>query len=207
MSDDSNEHTVDARDSFRINHDVLFEHKMVEAYAAQHHDVHTELPPTQETNLLAQLQAINKNNQQALHVLSENNRLLGDYLQAMSEKIDLIAQHIAFHNSPEATPSHKNKEEKEEKKDTHKTTRINLGENGLSFFSNRALYQGNYLVLRVIFLPSYTTITTFAKVVRCEPHGEKYRVAIQFYRLAETSRQDIAREILQSQITRRHNRC
>ena len=205
MSDDSNEHTVDARDSFRINHDVLFEHKMVEAYAAQHHDVHTELPPTQETNLLAQLQAINKNNQQALHVLSENNRLLGDYLQAMSEKIDLIAQHIAFHNSPEATPSHKNKEKKEEKKDTHKTTRINLGENGLSFFSNRALYQGNYLAIRVTFLPSYTTITTFATIVRCEPIHDEYKIAAQFYKLTEASRKEITREILRSQITRKRD--
>lgn len=203
MPNDLDEHIIDIRDSFRINHDVLFEHKMVEAYVAQHHDAQTELPPIQEANLLAQLQVINKNNQQALSILRDENRLLGDYLQTMSEKIDLIAQHIAFHNSLTPKPSNKDKE----KKSRHKTTRINLSENGLSFFSNRVLYQGNYLALRVIFLPNYTTITTFAKVVRCEPYNEEYQVAVQFYRLTETSRQDIAREILKSQITNKHDCC
>lgn len=203
MPNDLNEHIIDARDGFRINHDVLFEHKIVEAYVAQHHNPHTELPSTQETNLLGQLQAISQSNQQVLQTIKENNRLIGDYLETMSEKINLIAQHIAFQNNQAPKSSNKSNE----KKGTRKTTRINLSENGLSFFSNRALYQGNYLALRVIFLPSYTMITTFAKVVRCEPYGEEYQVAAQFYRLAEISRQDIAREILKSQITKKHNLC
>lgn len=190
--------TANSRESFRIDHDVLLEYKIVEAYAAQHSTADIEFPSSQDVNLLVQLKRIDKVNQQALQLLSEKNRLLGDYLHSMSEKIDLIAQHIAFNNDHD---SHQTQEKNKNNREQHKKTRINLSEDGLSFSSNRALYQGNYLALHVTFLPSYTTITTFATIVRCEPHHEQYKIAVQFYKLTEASRQEIAREIFKAQIS------
>lgn len=47
----------------------------------------------------------------------------------------------------------------------------------------------------------------FAKVVRCKAHSEEYKVAVQLYQLTETAQHVTAREILESQITRKNNRC
>src|SRR5690606_18935566 len=127
-----------------------------------------------------------------LKLLSEKNRLLGDYLNSLSSKIDLIARHALFVQSGQ---------------DQEKPTeRINLSEDGIAFISNRAIYKGNFLVLRLIFLPQYVPVIIFAKVVRCDAKNKLHQVAAKFHRISDQSRQDLSRQILKAQVSQKKAR-
>ncbi len=182
----SSQKNSDKRDFFRVSQDVLFDYRIVEAFTAENDEPDSQFEDNQSMSLLDELRRLDRDSLQALKILSEKNRLLGDYLRNLSQKVDLIARHVLFG--------------KEEGADERPTKRVNLSEDGLAFTSERAIYVGNFLVLRLIFLPHYQPVITFAQVVRCEQKGEKYQVAARFHRLAEKDRQTLARQILKAQV-------
>lgn len=184
----TNETAIEAkqkRDYFRINQDVIFDFKPVDSYSADNHQAETEFEDAVSLNLLDELRRLDQNSVQTLRALTEKNRLLGDYLQTLSIKIDLIARHALFTRDPHAQ--------------AQRTTRINLSEDGLAFICERALYKDSYIAVRMIFLPSYSPVTTFAKVLRCQPKDNEYNVAVKFHRLADAERQELSRQIMKAQ--------
>lgn len=177
------------RSFFRIDHDVVFDYRQTDAYTADHGEPEEALGDDKSVNLLIELRKIDRGAQESLKILADKNRLLADYLQRMNSKIDLVARHALF-----ASPS------------SGEAKRINLSEGGITFPCNRVLYQGNYLVLRVIFLPSYTPVVIFAQVTRCEGDDEDYQIAAQFHRLRDQDRQELARHILKAQVGNQRRR-
>lgn len=179
----------DKRDFFRISQDVIFDYKVVDSYTAESDKPEDEFEDAVSLGLLNELKRLDKDNVQTLRLLTEKNRLLGDYLQSLSSKIDLIARHSLFaHDSGD----------KEKAK-----TRINLSEDGLAFIADRALYKGGYLAVRLIFLPAYSPVVAFAKIIRCEPKEEQYQIAARFHRLPDSERQELSRQILKAQVSQR----
>lgn len=176
---------AEKRDFFRINQDVLFEAHQVDSYAADNTAPETHFDDSPALEILNQLRKIDKDNQQVLSLLKDKNRLLTDYLQSLNTKIDLVTRFCLF--------SQQNENEKA-------TTRINLSEGGIAYSSHRAVYKGNFLVLRLIFLPSYVHVVTFAKVVRCSSKDNEHQVAARFHRLPDKDRQEISRHILKAQV-------
>ena len=137
--------------------------------------------------LVAELRRIDREALQLLKIITEKQRLLGDYLQKLNQKIDLIARHSMFSSG-----------------ESGGAARINLSEEGVAFRSDRALYKGNFLVLRMIFLPNYTPVIVFASVSRCEDEGDDgYRIGAKFHRLREQDRQELARQIIRAQVSHR----
>lgn len=177
------------RDFFRVSQDVIFDYKAVENFAAENGKADNEFDDATSLSLIDELRRLDRDNVQALRILSDKNRLLGDYLQALSTKIDLIARHTLF--------------ARDENDNNKATTRINLSEDGLAFLSQRAIYKGSYIAVRLIFLPSYSPVITFAKVLRCDPSKDKYNIAVKFHRLEEVYRQEISRQILRAQASQR----
>lgn len=182
-----NSNNSDKRDFFRVSQDVLFDYKIVEAFTAENDEPDGQFEDGKSMSLLDELRRLDRDGLQALKIISEKNRLLGDYLRNLSQKIDLLARHTLF-GKEDATG------------DQQPTMRVNLSEDGLAFASERAIYVGNFLVLRLIFLPHYQPVVTFAQVVRCEQKGETYQIAARFHRLAEKDRQVLARQILKAQV-------
>ncbi len=177
--------TIDKRDFFRVNHDVLFDYKVVDGFTAENEDASDSFDDSVSVNLLNELKRLDRDNIQTLKLLTEKNRLLGDYLQSLSNKIDLLARHSLFaHEAASQKP----------------TTRINLSEDGLAFLAERALYKDSYVAIRLVFLPSYSPVLSFAKVLRCEQKEERYQVAAKFFRLNDTERQELSRQILKAQV-------
>ena len=176
----------DKRDFFRISQDVLFDYKIVEAFTAENDEPDDQFEDGKSMSMLDELRRLDRDGLQALKILTEKNRLLGDYLRNLSQKIDLIARHTLF-GSDDTTGD-------------QPIMRVNLSEDGLAFASDRAIYVGNFLVLRLIFLPHYQPVVTFAQVVRCEQKGETCQIAARFHRLAEKDRQVLARQILKAQV-------
>jgi len=177
------------RDFFRVNQDLIFDYKLVEAFAAENDTPEIEFDDSVSLNLMNELRRLDHDSLQTLRLLSEKNRLLGDYLQNLSSKIDLIARHSLFAQDSSAQDKPK--------------TRINLSEEGIAFIADRAVYKGNFLALRLIFLPHYAPVIVFAKVIRCEPKDSRYQVAAKFYRLANKDRQELSRQILRAQVSQK----
>ncbi|VUD68824.1 hypothetical protein TDB9533_04183 [Thalassocella blandensis] len=178
---------AEQRDFFRVSQDVIFDYHVVDSFTADERDPQHEFESSISLNLLSDLRRLDKDSEQTLRVLTEKNRLLGDYLQTLSAKIDLIAKQVLF---------------EQDKDKGRPKTRINLSEDGLAFLSDRMLYKNSYIALRLIFLPYYTPVTSFAQVIRCKQRDEKeqsFHTAVKFHRLSESDRRELARQIMRTQ--------
>lgn len=175
------------RSTFRVNHDLIFDFRPVDNHTAEEQEPESAIDDSVALNMVAELRKIDREAQQMLKLISDKQRLLGDYLQKLSQKIDLVARHSLFSSGLKNSPE-----------------RINISEGGVAFRSDRALYKGNFLVLRMIFLPSYTPVIVFASVNRCVEEGDDgYRIGATFHRLREQDRQELARQILKAQVSNR----
>ena len=181
--------TRERRDFFRVDQDVFFDYKPVEAALADDGEAENEFEDSISLSLVNELKRLDKDSVQSLRLLTEKNRLLGDYLQILTSKIDVIARHALFAQDSFA-------QDKQRK-------RINLSEDGMAFLSDRTHYKGSFMAIRLIFLPNYSPVTSFARVVRCEQKGENHHVAVKFHKLSNTDRQELSRQILKTQANMR----
>lgn len=181
------------RNYFRVNHDVIFECRPVDAYSAANDEPDAAFEDSAAMGLTAELRRIDRDAAKSLKALADKDPLLGNYLQLLTKKIDLLTRHTLLAG---ATP------------DPHGARRINLSEAGVAFNSDKAFYKGKFLAIRLIFLPSYVPVTAFAEVVRCQSKGtsdnaDSYHVAARFHRLSEKDRRELAKQIMTAQVAHR----
>lgn len=178
------------RESFRVFQDVLFDFHVVEAFAADNSEPEEEFSDSISLSLLNELHKLDKHNNELLKLFGDKNRLLGDYLRGINQKMDLVTRHVLFAKD---NPNQQNKQ------------RLNLSETGVAFLSDRMLYKDSFIALRLIFLPTYVPVMTFAKVTRCDAKNESYQAAARFHRLKDDQRQELARRILKTQVSTKKN--
>jgi hypothetical protein len=175
------------RNTFRISNDVIFDFRIIDSQTAQEQEPEQAIGDGMALHLVAELRRVDREAQQLLKIINEKQRLLGDYLHKLNQKVDLIARHCMFTTGENRSTAH-----------------INLSEEGVAFCTDRVLYKGNFLVLRMIFLPTYTPVIVFASVNRCEDQGDEgYRIGAKFHRLREQDRQELARQIIRAQVSQR----
>lgn len=174
------------RQYFRTQQDIIFDFKLIDVHTAEQGKPETAIDGSTSMQLLSELRQIDKELQQTCKVLTDKQRLLGDYLNKLNSKIDLIVRHSIFAVRP----------------DNH-TAQVSISEGGVAFQCDRALYKGNFLVLQIIFLPTYVPVIVFAQVTRCDAEGDQHRVAAAFYRLRESDRQELAKQVLKAQVRQR----
>lgn len=180
----------DKRGSYRIDEQIHLEFKTVTNSFVEHNNIEDAFNDNDESlRLINQLRKLDKSGIQSLKILTDKNRLLGDYLQVLNNKIDNIGRYIAF-NSTESLQN-------------RPLTRVSLSEDGLSFAAPRQLYKDSFIALRLIFPPNYAIATSFAKVVRCEKQHRAFDIAVQFYKMYDKDRQIISRQVLKSQVRSR----
>lgn len=185
MSHAGNKHEKEKREYFRISQDVLFDFSQVDAFAAESQTPESEFEDEIAIGLLNELRRLDRDNAQTLRLLTEKNRLLGDYLRVLSSKIDLIARQTVMASAPLTRETPK--------------ARINLSEDGLAFTCDRALYKDSFIAVRLVFLPSYSPVVAFAKVLRCNHINDNYQIAARFYRLSPANQQELAKQVLRAQ--------
>lgn len=175
------------RHCFRIQQEVLFECKPVDNHTAKQGTPEEALGASRPMQQLEELRRIDKDLQLLGAAICEKDRLLGDYLHKLNQKIDTIAHRDIFAPAVE-----------------HELpAELSISESGVAFSYERALYVGNYLILQIIFLPSYTPVLVFARVTRCDADGKHYRVAAEFFRLRDSNRQELAKHVLKAQVSQR----
>lgn len=174
------------RSFFRVDQEVIFDYKQVDTHTVENRPPEEAIDGGTAMQLVTELRQLDREAQPLLQTIGEENRLLGDYLAKLNTKTDLIARHCMF-------STHQG----------HHATRLNISEGGVAFRGDKTLYVGNFLVLRMIFLPSYTPVIVFAKVIRCESDGDEYRIAALFHQLSEQDRQELARQVMKAQVSQR----
>ena len=187
QSKQSENGTAEQREFFRINQDVLFDYKVVDSFTAQDQAAEEAAEDILGSNPATELRKIDRELQQALQALSRKDSLVAEALSKLNRKVDKILQHSAF--SGDSAGQNK--------------SRINLSEGGIAFKSSRALYRGNYLLLRLVFLPGYLPVVIFAKVVRCESKDDEHQVAARFHEISAQTQQELARQIMKAQAAKR----
>lgn len=189
MTNKTSTSAPEKRDFFRINHDVIFEYHIVDGDAAETSSPQNHFDDSPALELLNQMRKIDKDNQKILSLLKDKNRLLTDYLQSLSTKIDAVTRFCLYNQT--------------QQNEGQSTTRVNISEGGIAFSANKAIYKDSFMVLRLIFLPSFIHVVTFAKVVRCQHNEEVNNIAAKFHRMPDRDRQEISRQIYRAQVQRK----
>lgn len=177
---------IDSRDAFRVEQNLLLDYRQVSEHVANNQPPEDVFDQGQALGVLGQLKRIDREANQTLKILTDKNRLLGDYLQRLNAKVDLIARYTLFTSEQDQSTDH-----------------VSLSETGISFASKSALPGGEFLAMRLIFLPTYLPVIVFARVVRSIPSEGAYQIAAEFYKLCDRDRQELAKQVFKAQVQNR----
>ena len=187
--------TSERRQFFRTPCEVIIDCRTVDSYTAQHDRARDQFDETDDLALLAEFHQIDKQSQQLVRGLDSSQRNLLDYLELINRKVNCLAKSVIAQNQSLASLPRQH---------------VNLSESGVCFESQRSLYKGSTLALRIVFLPHYLCVVLFAQVRRCEsirqksvkqaPKDDRHHIAAEFLSLAEPERQLIAQQIMAAQL-------
>jgi hypothetical protein len=175
------------RNSFRVNQSALLHLKCLETACVEHITPEECFLSAQQQQWMAELKRMDKDLQERLTLLTEKSRALVECISKFNAKLDLVASRCLASNLG------------------GESVNINLSESGIAFFESQALAEGQYLAIGITLLPEYQTVFTLARVIRCEPQAAHYKIAATFYRMRDSDRQRLARQVLKSQIKDRQN--
>lgn len=142
--------------------------------------------------LSRELLRLDQENAPLLHAIGEKDRAVGGYIALVNRKIDMIARHL-LSESPEAS--------------TGEEQTISLSEGGVAWHTGQRLPAGAYVALRLMLLPAWTAVTTYASIVTSEAGGAEPLVTASFESLPEADRQLIARHVMQVQMAEQRRRA
>ena len=177
----------DKRGFFRITDDLILDYKQVDAYTADSDKAENVFPDSSSLSLFAEFKRIDSEAAHLLASISETNRALAEYLGTLNRKMDILTQKVMAdrHQNDGITP-----------------TRVNISEGGIAFQCDKALYKGSHIALRLMFIPSFVGLASFARVIRCEEQdNNSFHIAAKFHRLSSTHQQILSRQIMQQQIS------
>lgn len=175
------------RSYFRMDETIALEFKATDEITANKNQPETQFGNANSLKLYSELKKIDSDNAQFLFQIKELSRPLAEYLYNLNRKIELIGQELMAEQKP--TPPSKT------------IKQVNLSEGGIAFGSDTLLKAGDYISLRIVFLPSNAGLVLFAKIIRCEPDktGE-YQVAAKFHRITDLQQQLIGQQIMRAQM-------
>jgi len=175
------------RSFFRIDETIALEFKPVDEATTTKSQPETLFGNANSLKLYSELKRIDAENAQFLFQIKELSRPLAEYLHNLNRKIELLGQELMAEQKP-LPPS--------------KTIRqVNLSEGGIAFGSSHSLEVGDFIALRLVFLPSNAGLILYAKIIRCEPSGSgEFQMAAKFHRISELQQQLIGQQIMRAQM-------
>ncbi len=181
------------RSFFRIDETIALEFKPVDDITANKSQPEALFSNANSLKLYSELKKIDSDNAQFLYQIKELSRPLAEYLHNLNRKIELLGQELMAEHKP--SPPSKS------------ITQVNLSEGGIAFGSATSLKAGEYIGMRIIFLPSNAGLLLFAKIIRCEPsHGSEFQIAAKFHRITELQQQLIGQQIMRAQMAEKRRR-
>jgi len=175
------------RSYFRIDESIALEFKVVDEATANKGQAEALFSNANSLKLYSELKKIDADNAQFLFQIKEISRPLAEYLHNLNRKIELLGQMLMADQKP-LPPS--------------KTIRqVNLSEGGIAFGSANSLNAGDYIGLRIVFLPSNAGLILFAKIIRCDPSNTgEFQIAAKFHCINDLQQQLIGQQIMRAQM-------
>lgn len=188
--------TPERRSFFRVNSEIVLNFHSVDNYTLSNSRVEDQFPEDQATlELFNEMRRLDKEASPHLTSIGEYNRSLADYLKILNRKLDLIAQQslAADFISKDVRPTH-----------------VNLSEGGIAFNSAKSIYKDSGLAVRIMFPSDYSSVASFARVLRCNPHENQddYKIACKFLSLSNSKQELLGKHIMQAQLSaKRHGQA
>ena len=138
--------------------------------------------------------AINQKLRPARSKLEQQSRELAAYLNAIDEKLDLLAD-LAFETEHDLIDM--------------PTREVSLSAGGTSFHAEKPLELGSLLELWLLLLPSHSGIVTYANVVYCKRNNDPedgqypYKIGVEFRNMREEDRDLIICHVLRKEADER----
>jgi len=173
------------RDYFRLPLDASIELKELPEKPTADADANSYFTSSHALQAMAELRRLELDGSQLQQQVKDADRALGEYLNILTRKIDLLAQFCLSTQitQPKASQS------------------IELSENGLVFHHPTPLTEQHWLALMLSFESPLMAIALHAQVLRCEPdRGNGYLIAAQFLYLSTAQRQQISQHIMRAQL-------
>ncbi len=177
----------DKRQFFRIQQDVIFNFKAVSTDSIEEFNVAHHFDRSASVGLLAKFQQLDNVSMAVMHNIRKENSNVSQYLEILNEKINLLsqlmlAQEMIAENDQDAG-------------------RIDLSQGGIAFTTNCPLEIDSWIAIKLVFLPAYTAILSYAQITRSQQLGEdRYLVGASFDHLNPDEQRIIAKQIIDTQI-------
>ena len=175
------------RSFFRIDESIALEYKPIDAATANVSHPEGFFTNTSSLKLYSELKKIDAENTQLLYQIKELSRPLAEFLHNQNRKIELLSQELMIKQKPQP-PS-------------NTIRQVNLSEDGIAFGSTTIIEAGQFVALRMFFLPCNAGLILFAKVIRCTPSNSgEFKIAAKFHRINETQQHLIGQQIMRAQM-------
>ncbi|WP_339615470.1 PilZ domain-containing protein [uncultured Gilvimarinus sp.] len=175
------------RDYFRLTLNAIVELKALAAkpLVTSGADATSHFTSSRILQTMAELKRLELDGGQLQQQIKDADRALGEYLNILTRKIDVLAQ---FCLSSQVT-------------DYASAQAIELSEGGLMFHHSEPLPEHQWLALMLSFESPLMATALHAQVIRCEPdRGNGYLIAAEFLYLNAAERQQISQQIMRAQL-------
>ena len=177
------------REYFRIDDEVALEYRLIDEAEtdALLERIHARFPD--RFTVASSFTATSRQMAQALHKLHNQSPELTRCLQAIDQKLNMLAQLFVS---------------EEMHLEQQSTREVNLSAGGLAFRSQHEIRTESLLEMRVVLFPSLVGILTLARVIHCEPIDDDndrfpWQVAVTFEQLRERDREQLVRHVMAKQ--------
>jgi len=177
------------RQFFRIQQDVIFNYCAVSNDNVVHNRPEQHFEHTETLCLFSEFQQLDTSGQPLLEGIKKESPLIANYLENINQKLNLLCQQTLSHQSS-----------------IHDIDggKVDISQGGLAFNCDTVLGVESWLAIKLIFLPSYTGIISYAQVTRNAVQADgSYLVGVRFHGLTEEQSKIIAKQILSSQVAER----
>lgn len=174
------------RQYFRIQQDVIFDYRAVSTDDVSHISAEQHFDHANALGLISQFQQLDNDSHKLLESIQHENPSVAAYLGILNQKLNRLSQQLLANEAVSAHDS--------------ESGRIDLSLGGVGFSTIEHLGVESWFAVKLVFLPSYVGLVTYAQVTRCEPQIDgSYLIGARFHQLNEEQQRILSRQVLQSQ--------
>ncbi len=180
------------REYFRIDDEIALDYRLVNVDQVDRlvERIHARVPD--RFTVASSFSATSRQMAQALHKVQNQSPELMRCLQAIDQKLNMLAQLFAS---------------EEIGMDEQPTREVNLSAGGLAFRAQHEIATGTLLEVRMVLFPSLVGILNLSRVIHCERISDgnaqfPWQVAVNYEELRESDRELLVRHVMTKQTSR-----
>ena len=175
------------RQFFRIQQDVIFNYKAVSTDTVSHISAEQHFDHASTLGLFSQFQQLDNDLHSTLEIIRKDNIGIADYLEMLNHKMNLLSQQMLSNEAVSVNDT--------------ENGRIDLSQGGIGFESQQPLGIESWIAVKLVFLPAYTGLLTYAQVTRNQrQHDGSYLIGARFHQLNDEQQRLLARQVMQAQL-------